>query len=144
MSVIEDSQHLKTSLEEQLRFERLLTELSTTFISLPASEVDKAIELPPEASQERASFEEMGLKSVLLIPHEMGDVVIGGLTLSTLREEHTWPETLIPPLKQAGRILAHALRRKRAGLERQSLVRQLNEPLTAILSNAQAAQRFLT
>jgi len=214
MSVIEDSQQLKTSSEEQLRFERLLTELSTMFISLPAREVDKAIdhaqqrlvgflgvdrcalwevsqdgthlrlthawttpgldlqtphlsekaapwmvdvlvnrrdvlpfsrldELPPEASQERALFEEEGLKSVILIPLERGDVVIGGLTLSTLREEHTWPETLIPPLKQAGRILAHALRRKRAGLERQSLARQLNEPLTAILSNAQAAQRFL-
>ena len=214
MSVIEDSQQLKASLEEQLRFERLLTEFSTTFISLPAREVDKAIEhsqqriveflgvdrcslwevsedgthirlthawttpgldlqtphlpekaapwmvdvwanrrevlpfsrldeLPPEASQERAYFEEEGLKSVLLIPLEMGDVVIGGLTLSTLRQEHIWPETLIPQLKRVGCILAHGLRRKRGDLERQSLVRELNEPLTAILSNAQAAQRFL-
>ena len=214
MSVIEDSQQLKAPLEEQLRFERLLTEFSTTFISLPASEVDKAIdhaqqriveflgvdrcalwevsedgthirlthawttpgldlqtphlsekaapwmvdvlvnrrdvlpfsrldELPPEASQVRALFEETGLKSVIIIPLEMGSGVIGGLTLSALREEHTWPETLIPQLKRVGRILAHALQRKRAGLERQSLARELNEPLAAILSNAQAAQRFL-
>jgi len=44
MSVIEDSQTLKASVEQQLRFERLLTEFSTTFISLPAREVDKAID----------------------------------------------------------------------------------------------------
>ncbi len=93
----------------------------------------------------------------------IGDAVVGTLALSTLATERTWRDELVQRLRLFGEMFANSLSRKRSELEAQglrndlahagrvatvgeltaSLAHELNQPLTAILSNAQAGQRVL-
>jgi C4-dicarboxylate-specific signal transduction histidine kinase len=85
------------------------------------------------------------------------------ICLGAFRAEIDWPAEWIPRLRLIGEIFANALMRKQAeaasrrlghelshaarvtmlGELSASLAHELNQPLAAILSNAQAAQRFL-
>jgi two-component system sensor kinase FixL len=80
-----------------------------------------------------------------------------------MREERSWPETVVTGFKLIAQVFANALARKRAEAEAfqirsqllqldrvsrmgeltASLAHELNQPLAAILSNAQAGLRFL-
>jgi two-component system sensor kinase FixL len=93
----------------------------------------------------------------------VGSTVVGALALSTLGAERTWRDDLVQRLRLFGEMFANSLSRKQAELEAQglrndlahagrvatigeltaSLAHELNQPLTAILSNAQAGQRVL-
>jgi two-component system sensor kinase FixL len=88
---------------------------------------------------------------------------VGGLVFSTVGADRARSDELIQWLQLLGEVFANALARKQGELEAQrlrqdlthigrvsamgefaaSLAHELNQPLTAILSNAQAAQRFL-
>jgi two-component system sensor kinase FixL len=95
-------------------------------------------------------------------------ILIGGsvehiIHVSSVKSERVWPEEFIPRLRLLGEIFVNALERKRAEAEAArartellhverslrlneltgSLAHELNQPLAAILSNAQAALRFL-
>jgi two-component system sensor kinase FixL len=105
----------------------------------------------------------LGIKSRVEIPLMIGDAVVGALALSTLAAERTWRDELVQRLRLFGEMFANNLSRKRSELEAQglrndlaragrvatvgeltaSLAHELNQPLTAILSNAQAGQRVL-
>jgi C4-dicarboxylate-specific signal transduction histidine kinase len=83
--------------------------------------------------------------------------------ISSVKSERVWPEEIFPRLQLLGEIFVNALERKRAEVEvtrarlellhverslrlnemTASLAHELNQPLAAILSNAQAALRFL-
>jgi two-component system sensor kinase FixL len=85
------------------------------------------------------------------------------LTFAVMREERSWPETVVMGFKLIAQVFANALARKRAEVEAfqarsqllqldrlsrmgeltASLAHELNQPLAAILSNAQAGLRFL-
>jgi len=223
------------ALNERLRFEALLSELSAVFSGLPALEIDREItrglrsivnflevdrgslikfsddrlavqtthswaaegvaqapssvaldEIPwtaarlqagvgvrfsrledlpgEEAAMDRRTYLALGIKSRLEIPLMIGDTVVGALALSTLAIERTWRDDLVQRLRLFGEIFANNLARKQAELEAQglrndlahagrvatigeltaSLAHELNQPLTAILSNAQAGQRVLS
>jgi len=93
----------------------------------------------------------------------IGESVSHIIHVSSVKSERVWPEELFPRLRLLGEIFVNALERKRAEaqvararaellhVERlsrlseltASLAHELNQPLTAILSNAQAALRFL-
>jgi len=97
------------------------------------------------------------------VPLRVGGTVVGGLVFSTVGAERARSDELIQRLHLLGEVFANALARKQGELEAQrlrqdlthigrvsalgelaaSLAHELNQPLTAILSNAQAAQRLL-
>ena len=89
--------------------------------------------------------------------------MVGALAFSTVGAERVWRDELVQRLHLLGDVFANTLSRKRSEIEAQrlrqdlahigrvstmgeltaSLAHELNQPLTAILSNAQAAQRIL-
>ncbi len=121
--------------------------------------------LPAEAGRDRAAFESTGFKSGVAIPLAVGDRVVGALVLASTRERD-WNVALVARVQLLAEVFTNALSRKQAedalraiehmraelahvsrvatmGELTVSLAHQLNQPLTAIMSNAQAARRLL-
>lgn len=119
--------------------------------------------LPPEAAAEAARFRQIGLRSHLSIPLRIGGRVVSALSFGGLRLARTWPEDVIARLAIVGGVFASAVARARSEDEAQQLrgrlwhadrvartaaltgaiAHELNQPLAAILSNAQAGLRYL-
>jgi PAS domain S-box-containing protein len=93
-------------------------------------------ELPAEA---RSDFQKMGIKSHLSLP--IGGGTLAALSLSTLREERTWPDDLAQRLGLVGDVFANVLLRNRIEtdlrLSREAL-RASQERLQAILDSSPA------
>jgi len=126
------------------------------------SELEK---LPDEAAVDRRSYLANRVKPQVAMPLMAGGTVVGGLVFSTGDAERPSSAALLPmpQLQLLAEVFANALSRKQGELETQrlrqelthigrvsamgeltaSLAHELNQPLTAILSNAQAAQRLL-
>jgi signal transduction histidine kinase len=121
-------------------------------------------ELPegPAAVDQRTLLA-MGIKSEVAVPLIVEGVVVGALAFSTLRAERAWRDEFVQRLRLLGEVFANALSRRRSEMEGQrlrqdlahvgrvatigalttSLAHELNQPLTAILSNAEAAEQLL-
>ena len=121
-------------------------------------------DLPEEAAVDRRTCLALGIKSQVALPLVVSGTVVGGLVLGTVRDVRAWqPDEPIQGLRLLGDVFANALSRKQVELEAQrlrqelahigrvsamgeltaSLAHELNQPLTAILNNAQVAQRLL-
>ena len=120
-------------------------------------------DLPAEAATDRAAFERLGIRSGVGTPLRAGGALVGVLTLAVLRREQSWSSDLIARIEFVGGVFAAALSNHRGEVEREALRRdlthvgrvssmgelaasiahELNQPLTAILSNAQVAQQLL-
>ena len=120
-------------------------------------------ELPDEAAVDRRSYLSNRVKPQVAVPLLVSGIVVGGLVFGTVGAERARSDELIERLHLLGEIFANALSRKQGELEAQrlrqdlthigrvsalgeltaSLAHELNQPLTAILSNAQAAERLL-
>jgi signal transduction histidine kinase len=120
-------------------------------------------DLPADAAVDRETFARMGITSSVALPLIMGGSTTGALTLSLLGREQQWPDDLVQRLEFVAGIFSSALVRHRTEVELDklrhslshvarvtamaeltaSLSHELNQPLTAILSNAQAARRLL-
>ena len=120
-------------------------------------------ELPDEAAVDRQSYLAHRVKPQVAVPLLVGGIVVGGLVFSTVGAERARSDELMQQLHLLGEVFANALARKQGELEAQrlrqdlthigrvsamgeltaSLAHELNQPLTAILSNAQAAQLLL-
>ena len=121
-------------------------------------------ELPEDdALVDRRTYRRLGVKSQVAVPLKVEGVVVGALAFSTLGAERAWRDEFVQRLHLLGDVFAHTLSRRRSEMEGQrlrqdlahvgrvstmgeltaSLAHELNQPLTAILSNAQAAQRIL-
>ncbi len=124
----------------------------------------QAEELPEqEAAVDRRTYLSLGITSHVEVPLMVEGTVVGALAFSTLGAERPWRDELVQRLRLLGEVFANILSRRRSELEAQrlrrdlahvgrvstlgeltaSLAHELNQPLTAILSNAQAAQRML-
>jgi FixJ family two-component response regulator/signal transduction histidine kinase len=119
--------------------------------------------LPTAASAEAERFRQIGLRSHLSIPLRVGGRVAGALSFGGLRRARAWPQETITRLTIIGELFASAIARARSEGEAQQLrsrlwhadrvartgaltaaiAHDLNQPLTAILSNAQAALAYL-
>jgi signal transduction histidine kinase len=124
--------------------------------------VPRLAELPDEVARDDDSCLMLGVTSLAAMPLRSGGAVIGGLVLAT-GAERRWPQELIAQLHLLGEVVANALagantereaRRLRQELTHigrvsamgeltASLAHELNQPLTAILNNAQVAQEYL-
>ena len=121
-------------------------------------------ELPPEAAAvDRRTYLRLGIKSHVEIPLKIGGVLVGALAFSTLGPERVWPDELVQRLQLLGEVFANILSRRWSEMEAHqlredlthvgrvstigeltvSLAHELNQPLAAILSNAEAAQDAL-
>jgi signal transduction histidine kinase len=121
-------------------------------------------ELPAEAAVDQRTCLELGIKSQVALPLLVGGAVVAGFVFGSVRDERAWePDEPIQGLRLLGEVFANALARKQVELEGQrlrqamahigrvsamgeltaSLAHEVNQPLTAILTNAQVAQRFL-
>jgi signal transduction histidine kinase len=121
-------------------------------------------ELPADAAAvDRETYRKLGITSQVEVPLKVGGALLGTLTFSTLGDERAWPDELVQRLQLLGEVFANVLSRRQSEMEAQrlrrdlahvgrvstmgaltaSLAHELNQPLTAILSNAQAAQRIL-
>jgi PAS domain S-box-containing protein len=120
-------------------------------------------ELPPDAARDVEIFRLYGPKSNVTIPLIANGQVFGAIAFSTLGVERTWREDEIAELKLVAQIIGNVVGRERAEMREEqlrgelahamrvaalgelaaALAHELTQPLAAILSNAQAARRFL-
>jgi PAS domain S-box-containing protein len=120
-------------------------------------------ELPPEAARDAEVFRIHGPKSSLAIPLIANGRVFGAVSFTTLTEERHWREDEIVDLKLVAQIMSNVVSRQEAEMREEqlrnelahtmrvatlgemaaALAHELNQPLAAILSNAQAGRRFL-
>jgi signal transduction histidine kinase len=121
-------------------------------------------ELPGEAAAvDRRTYQRLGIKSHVEIPLKIGGVLVGTLAFSSLGSERVWPDALVQRLQLLGEVFANILSRRWSEMEAHrlredlthvgrvstigeltvSLAHELNQPLAAILSNAEAAQDAL-
>ena len=74
--------------------------------------VSRVADLPPEASIERPSWEQMGIRSCLVIPIETGIDVRHLVVVHTVHEEREWPDVITARLRVVGELLVGTLERK--------------------------------
>jgi PAS domain S-box-containing protein len=72
-------------------------------------------DLPPEAIDDKQSFEQLGAQSLLAVPMAPGGRVIGFIGLTSIREEKMWTEDTSSLLKIVGQVFANALENKKTG-----------------------------
>ena len=119
--------------------------------------------LPGDAEVDRRSYLAYRVKPSLAVPLLVGGTVVGGLVLSAIGAARASSEELMQQLNLLAEVFANALSRRQVELEAQrlrqdlahigrisavgeltaSLAHDLSQPLAAILSNAQAAERLL-
>jgi signal transduction histidine kinase len=119
--------------------------------------------LPDEAAIDRESMRRYGPKSNVMMPIKVGGVVVGAVGFGALYRERSWPPQIVRRLKTVAEIFGYALERKRTILEvlqlrneltyvsrintmgelAASLAHEINQPLAAIRSNAEAIQSML-
>lgn len=125
--------------------------------------IPKLDELPQEAAVDRQSFRIHGTKSNVTIPIRAGRNVIGGVGFATISRERNWPADVVQQLELIAEIFGYALERRRSvgeihrlrdelthisrvttvGQLASSIAHELNQPLAAIMNNAEAAQLYL-
>ncbi len=74
-------------------------------------------DLPPEASVDKHTFLEWGIRSMLEVPIILGDSIDHVIVVNSVRKECVWEEGLAPKLQIIGGIIANALKRKQSELE---------------------------
>jgi signal transduction histidine kinase len=121
-------------------------------------------DLPPEADRDREIFRLYGTKANVTFPLVTHGRVFGALAFAKLTDEHLWTDEEVASLELISQIFSHVIGKRRAEeradqlrdeIQRSSraavlgelaaaLAHEINQPLTTILSNAQAARRFIT
>ena len=130
----------------------------------------RASDLPPEAAPDLPALEAFGLTALLAVPMGPPGNVTGAFVLSNTRQERGWPQNVVDGACLLAEVF-DSLVARRLGVERErlaeqraeqdrealgyvtrvdmlgklsaSIAHQLNQPLTAILANAEAAQTML-
>ena len=74
-------------------------------------------ELPPEASVDRQTWAEWGIRSNVNLPILVGDSIDYLIAINSVKSERVWPEKLFPRLQLVGGIFVNTLERKQARLE---------------------------
>lgn len=116
-----------------------------------------------QTSKGKPSLKKLGIKSKVSIPISVGGTLRAVISLSSLKQDFLWTDERVERIKLLGEIFANALERKKAERDAQQLrselahisrlstlgvltgsfAHEINQPLAAIMSNAQTAQRIL-
>jgi signal transduction histidine kinase len=120
-------------------------------------------DLPDEAAVDRESYRRYGTKSNIIFPIRAGGEVVGGVSFATMYREQKWTPAIVEQLQLVAEIFGYALERKKSvgeirllreelthvtrittvGELAASIAHDLNQPLTAIMNDAEAARLFL-
>ena len=195
-----ERRRIKQALEERLKFEALLAEISAHFVNLPTDQIDSDIEeaqrrickfldldrstlwqttkqepgtlllthiqhpsgslsppermngydffpwitqkvldgetvifskmtdIPSEAARDRENLLAYGTKSDVIVPLSVGEgAVLGMLTFAVMREERSWPETVVKGFRLIAQVFANALERKRIDSRLREHIREIEE-----------------
>jgi formate hydrogenlyase transcriptional activator len=76
--------------------------------------VSRLADLPPEAAVDRATWQQMGARSSLVVPIVSGSSVTHLIVVALLRSEREWPAAYVPRLRVLGEMMANALLRAQA------------------------------
>lgn len=76
--------------------------------------VPRVADLPPEASVDKATWTDSGVRSNLTVPMRVGESIEGVVAFGCLRNERTWPAHLVERVSVLVTVLANALAHKRA------------------------------
>lgn len=119
--------------------------------------------LPEEAAIDRDNFKILGPKSNVMVPIKVAGDTLTAVGFGSMRQERTWPPRIVEQLQRMAQIFGYAFERKRATNEilrlqnelthvsrvstigelAASIAHELNQPLAAILTNAEAVQSML-
>jgi transcriptional regulator with GAF, ATPase, and Fis domain len=91
-------------------------------------------EFPPEAAQERAAGERLGLVSIWWVPFTSEHGLEGYVALNTVNRQSEWPERLVQQFAIIGGVFANAIERQKSELELRKAhneIRRLKERLKA-------------
>jgi transcriptional regulator with GAF, ATPase, and Fis domain len=80
-------------------------------------DIHNVANLPAEATIDRQSLIQMGVKSHLSLPLTAGESMLGALAMVALHRHRIWPREYIQRIKILGRIFANALMRRKAELD---------------------------
>ena len=124
----------------------------------------KISDLPEEAHDYKVWLRKNGPKSQVALPIRFGDSIIGGIMFGKFRAARDWPPLILQHLRLVAQVFANGLERKRVESEllkarselaaassstmmgelAASIAHEVNQPLGAILANAQAARRLVS
>ncbi|MGA7874427.1 MAG: GAF domain-containing protein, partial [Desulfoferrobacter sp.] len=77
--------------------------------------ISKMTDLPPEASRDRENYRIYGTRALVVVPLSVGGgPVFGSLTFALMREERSWPDTVVKGFQLIAHVFANALARKKA------------------------------
>ena len=125
--------------------------------------LDDVENAPPEAARDLEYARLVGLKSVMILPLRIGGVIVGAVGFDTVFRSQSWSPRIARRLRLVAELFGNALQRERAVAEinrlreemqqtsrvamtgelTASLAHELNQPLAAILNNAEAARQML-
>jgi PAS domain S-box-containing protein len=94
--------------------------------------ISSLADLPPEARGELPNWEQMAIRSSLVLPIEIGKEVRHLIVVHTVHEEREWPDALTKRLRLLGELLVGAL-------ERNATLAALRETEAHLLSGADLA-----
>ena len=99
-------------------------------------------ELPAEASADKRTYEEWGIRSSVNIPIDTGGPDAYALAINTVRSQRVWPEEYMSRLRLLGEMFVNALEHKRINLQLKEWLRfeALLGELSARFANATAEQ----
>jgi signal transduction histidine kinase len=120
-------------------------------------------DLPEGATAERAYFTSAGMRSGIGIPVRIGGAVVCVLTFGAFRHARAWPPEVVARLRLAGDAFGNAIARRAMkqqlfqkhleivhvarvasmGELASVIAHELDQPLTAIVSNAEAVRNML-
>jgi PAS domain S-box-containing protein len=120
-------------------------------------------DLPEHAIEERRIMTESGMSAGIGIPISISDSLVCVLTFAAFDGPRDWPEDLIAPLRLVAEVFANAIVRKQAkqrmdkkqqelahlgrvavmGELASAIAHEIDQPLTAVISNAQAIHYLL-
>ena len=185
-SLIEERRRAQRLVDEQLQFQKMLSQLTASFVHLPATEIEGAIREGLRPVGESQHLQSLTLRDgegrarhawedgrshpprgrdhrTCLVELVAGDRTLGSLAGTAAAEDAAGEAALEERLQLVAEVFANAmarqegeraLQRSRAELAHfnrvstmgelaASLAHELRQPLSGILSNAQAALRFL-
>jgi signal transduction histidine kinase len=119
--------------------------------------------LPAEAAVDRESFRRYGPKSNVMVPIKVGGTSVGAVSFASLGQSRSWSPETVKCFQAVAEIFGCGLERKRTveeirrlrnelnyvsritmmGELAASLAHELNQPLGAILNNAETVQAML-
>ncbi len=121
-------------------------------------------DLPKDAQDYKMWLKKHGPQAQVALPMRVGNVVLGGITFGKFGSGHKWSPVVLQRLRVVAQVFAGALERKRIETEllkargelsaasrstmmgelAASIAHEVNQPLGAILANAQAARRLIS